>query len=368
MRLGHFAHVIAVLARPAVALVGAGVVAVSIAAIGSACAGRSTTASPPRPGRIAGEWASRSELAASLDPDALIEQTLAEVAALPGVDAASMLLERGRRAAHGALGLSAEEAERVALQTPREHEPARDRGRLPLPARRRRRGLGAPARRGGRAAPRRRPAARLARGAQPLVERPLLRRARSTRSRASPGAPAPRSSTARRFAEARQLADLDSLTGLYNRRSFHDVARSARSPAPAATSGASRSIVLDLDDFKRINDTVGHLAGDAVLAEVGRRILSLVRATDIACRFGGDEFAIILPESSRADAELLAERIVRAVAARPVEKAGPDRRSAGVAELRRRQRRPTSSTVPTSRCTAPRAPARGAAQPDSAAG
>ena len=78
--------------------------------------------------------------------------------------------------------------------------------------------------------------------------------------------------------------------------------------------------MLDLDDFKRVNDTAGHLAGDAVLAEVGRRILSLVRATDIACRFGGDEFAVILPESSRADAELLADRIVRAIAARPIDR------------------------------------------------
>ena len=138
--------------------------------------------------------------------------------------------------------------------------------------------------------------------------------------------------TARRFAEARQLAELDSLTGLYNRRAFHDalqreVARARRYERMLAL------VVLDLDGFKHVNDTAGHLAGDAVLAEVGRRILSLVRATDIACRFGGDEFAVILPESSQADARLLADRIVRAIGAKPVEKVGPVAASAGIAEL-----------------------------------
>ena len=138
--------------------------------------------------------------------------------------------------------------------------------------------------------------------------------------------------TARRFAEARQLAELDSLTGLYNRRAFHDalqreVARARRYDRRLAL------LVLDLDDFKHVNDSRGHLAGDAVLTEVGRRILSLVRATDIACRFGGDEFAVILPESARADAELLAQRIVNAIASKPVENVGPVGASAGVAEL-----------------------------------
>ena len=160
--------------------------------------------------------------------------------------------------------------------------------------------------------------------------------------------------TARRFAEARQLAELDSLTGLYNRRSFHDalqreVARARRYERRLAL------VVLDLDDFKRVNDTAGHLAGDAVLAEVGRRILSLVRATDIACRFGGDEFAVILPESTRADAELLADRIVRAIAAKPVEKVGPIARVGGHRRaVVRRTPAPTSSTARTWPSTGPR--------------
>jgi diguanylate cyclase (GGDEF)-like protein len=92
-------------------------------------------------------------------------------------------------------------------------------------------------------------------------------------------------------------------------------------------------IVLDLDDFKRINDRVGHLAGDAVLAEVAARIRGCVRAADTGCRVGGDEFAVLLPEATRGDADHLAARIARAVAAEPIAKVGTLTLSAGVAEL-----------------------------------
>ena len=91
--------------------------------------------------------------------------------------------------------------------------------------------------------------------------------------------------------------------------------------------------MLDLDDFKRINDRVGHLAGDAVLAEVAARIRGCVRSTDIGCRVGGDEFAVILPESTRGDADHLAARIERAVASEPIAKVGTLKISGGVAEL-----------------------------------
>ena len=106
---------------------------------------------------------------------------------------------------------------------------------------------------------------------------------------------------ARRYAEARALADLDALTGLHNRRYFHEtlareVARAHRYRRRLAL------IVIDLDDFKQINDRVGHLAGDAVLAEASERMLSVVRNADIACRVGGDEFAVVLPESSGEEA------------------------------------------------------------------
>jgi diguanylate cyclase (GGDEF)-like protein len=137
---------------------------------------------------------------------------------------------------------------------------------------------------------------------------------------------------ARRFREARQLADLDALTGLHNRRFFHEtlareVARAHRYRRKLAL------VVFDLDDFKAINDRIGHLAGDGVLAEVAERVRSVVRSADIACRVGGDEFGIILPESNIADAEQLSHRMQAAVAARPIGDAGTLQLSAGAAEL-----------------------------------
>jgi len=138
---------------------------------------------------------------------------------------------------------------------------------------------------------------------------------------------------ARRFKEARQLADLDALTGLHNRRFFHEtlareVARAHRYTRRLAL------IVLDLDDFKDINDKIGHLAGDSVLAEAAERIRSVARSADIACRVGGDEFAIVLPESSLEDADQLFRRIQNAVSARPIGQVGKVFLSAGVAKLR----------------------------------
>ena len=138
---------------------------------------------------------------------------------------------------------------------------------------------------------------------------------------------------ARRFREARQMADLDALTGLHNRRFFHETL--ARECARAHRYERKLSlIVFDLDDFKEINDRIGHLAGDAVLSEAAERVRDVVRTADIACRVGGDEFAVILPESSLEDADQLYSRIQSAVSARPIGQAGKLFLSAGVAELR----------------------------------
>jgi diguanylate cyclase (GGDEF)-like protein len=138
---------------------------------------------------------------------------------------------------------------------------------------------------------------------------------------------------ASRFREARHQADLDALTGLHNRRYFHETL--ARETARAQRYNRRLAlIVFDLDDFKAINDRVGHLAGDAVLAEVAERVRDAVRHVDIACRVGGDEFAVILPESALADAEQLYRRIQDAVASRPLSHAGQLLLSAGIAELR----------------------------------
>jgi diguanylate cyclase (GGDEF)-like protein len=139
---------------------------------------------------------------------------------------------------------------------------------------------------------------------------------------------------ARRYREARQLADTDALTGLHNRRMFHETL--AREVSRAQRYSRSLGlIVLDLDDFKEINDRFGHLAGDTVLAEVGARMLSVARTADVPCRIGGEEFAVILPESSRAEAEALYQRLAEAISAAPMPEIGVVRFSAGLAELRR---------------------------------
>jgi diguanylate cyclase (GGDEF)-like protein len=143
---------------------------------------------------------------------------------------------------------------------------------------------------------------------------------------------APAIANARRFREARQQADLDALTGLHNRRYFHEtlareVARAHRYERHLAL------VVLDLDDFKAINDRIGHLAGDSVLADAAERVRDVVRSADIACRVGGDEFAVILPEATHTDADQLYQRIQDAASAGPVGLAGTLRFSAGVAEL-----------------------------------
>lgn len=130
----------------------------------------------------------------------------------------------------------------------------------------------------------------------------------------------------------RRLADLDSLTGLHNKRYFDETL--TREVARARRYGRALALVIvDVDDFKAINDRLGHLAGDAVLTEVGARVREVVRSADIACRVGGDEVAVILPESSAADAEQLYVRLQRTVAAHPVAEAGHVGVSAGITEL-----------------------------------
>ena len=108
--------------------------------------------------------------------------------------------------------------------------------------------------------------------------------------------------TDRRALEAEIVyqAHHDSLTGLANRRAFTErlddaLTRAARTGVPVGL------IMLDLDDFKPVNDTHGHQAGDEVLVEIARRLAAGVRATDLAARMGGDEFAVILEDAGDAD-------------------------------------------------------------------
>jgi len=116
---------------------------------------------------------------------------------------------------------------------------------------------------------------------------------------------------ARLYEGARDLADRDPLTGFYNHRFMHErlgeeVVRTQRGRRPLSV------LMLDLDDFKLVNDTFGHLFGDRVLTWTAELIRSTLRASDIPARYGGDEFAIILPETGGDEARTAAERILEA--------------------------------------------------------
>jgi diguanylate cyclase (GGDEF)-like protein len=144
---------------------------------------------------------------------------------------------------------------------------------------------------------------------------------------------APAIRNAQKFRLARQLADVDGLTSLHNRRYFHETL--AREAARAHRYERRLALViLDIDDFKETNDRLGHLGGDAVLAAVAERLLTAVRSADIACRVGGDEFAVILPEAAARDAEHLYQRIQFAIGSGAAGPAENVRISAGIAELR----------------------------------
>jgi diguanylate cyclase (GGDEF)-like protein len=113
--------------------------------------------------------------------------------------------------------------------------------------------------------------------------------------------------------KARRQARLDPLTGLLNRRAFDEDLRESIERARA--SGEPLSVLVgDLDDFKDFNDRFGHLEGDRVLEQVAQALRSALRRPDVAYRWGGDEFAVILPQADIAGARLVASRIEAAIA------------------------------------------------------
>jgi diguanylate cyclase (GGDEF)-like protein len=107
--------------------------------------------------------------------------------------------------------------------------------------------------------------------------------------------------------ELRRQASQDSLTGLANRGLFAD--RVAHALARRQRRGTAAVLFLDLDDFKIVNDSLGHAAGDLLLAGVAERLLLCVRPEDTVARFGGDEFAVLLEETDEAEAVRVASRI-----------------------------------------------------------
>jgi diguanylate cyclase (GGDEF)-like protein len=110
------------------------------------------------------------------------------------------------------------------------------------------------------------------------------------------------------FQAVHEHSSRDSLTGCFNRKHALEVLdgelrRSSRSRMPVSL------IIFDIDHFKRINDGYGHVCGDAVLADVGSRMNTVLRGSDVKCRYGGEEFMVLLPDTTQAGARRVAEML-----------------------------------------------------------
>ena len=117
-------------------------------------------------------------------------------------------------------------------------------------------------------------------------------------------------------AELERLVTLDPLTELFNRRHFFELTQKEMDRCQRYNRPLS-VIMLDIDKFKRVNDMFGHLAGDRVLVQTAQRIQRALRKVDSACRYGGEEFAVLLPETNLMQAEMVAQRLWRVIGERP---------------------------------------------------
>ncbi|MCC7202905.1 MAG: GGDEF domain-containing protein [Nitrospirae bacterium] len=117
--------------------------------------------------------------------------------------------------------------------------------------------------------------------------------------------------------EVQELATTDSLTGLFNSRYFHEsLTRTFKSTM--RYQNPVSLLMIDMDNFKEINDRYGHQGGDAVLQEISKRLIRSLREIDVPARYGGDEIAIILPETSVEQAFFAAKRLKRLLEEKPV--------------------------------------------------
>ena len=119
-------------------------------------------------------------------------------------------------------------------------------------------------------------------------------------------------SRAKHFEDAQHCAITDLLTSLYNKAYFleaikTEIARGKRNQKPLSL------IMFDFDNFKELNDTKGHIEGDRILKEIGMLLKEQIRSMDIPCRYGGEEFTVILPETAQDDAFSIAERLRKSV-------------------------------------------------------
>lgn len=120
----------------------------------------------------------------------------------------------------------------------------------------------------------------------------------------------------RDFEHQYKLATVDGLTDLYNHRYFQETLKQQIETARRYGNSVSL-IIVDIDFFKKFNDTYGHQAGDAVLKQVAQVLKKNVRTSDVVCRYGGEEMSIILPNTNNQEARINAERICKAVAEKP---------------------------------------------------
>jgi len=132
-------------------------------------------------------------------------------------------------------------------------------------------------------------------------------------------------------AELELAAQTDSLTGLYNHRHFHERLRAELNRAIRKHDSCAL-MVMDIDDFKKVNDVFGHAAGDAVLVAIADLLRETVRVSDVACRIGGEEFAVILPSCDAGDALGLAARLRSKLESMDFDPAGKITLSIGVAQ------------------------------------
>lgn len=119
------------------------------------------------------------------------------------------------------------------------------------------------------------------------------------------------------FKQTERLAMIDGLTGAFNRR-YMDIAIKKELNRCARYSKALSVFIIDIDDFKIVNDTYGHVFGDTVLIELSRLMRETMREEDVVCRYGGEEFLAILPETQSSGAMILAERLLAAARELPL--------------------------------------------------